>query len=157
MVKNLSNQELQKIVNFIKENYNEAPEHLYPKTVEELLKRDGESEVLVIEDGFGIEGLSFFKFISPKLVENYRTVVRLDTRRKGVSKKLSILIEGMIVSMGATKIKCHIYVDNYPSIFRRIKSGFLIEGLLRNHEEKGRHEYVLGKELKTQELEFDFE
>lgn len=147
MVKNLPKQKLQEIVDFVVENYDNAPEHLYPKTVEELLLKDGESEVLITEDAHGIEGLCFFKFLTPSLVESYRTVVRLDVRGRHVSMKLSEIMEGMVRNMGAKKIKCHIYTDNIPSLFRRIKTGFLVEGLLRNHDEKGRHEYILGKEL----------
>jgi len=138
---------LQQIVDFVIDNYESAPNHLYPKTVEELLERDGKSEVVIVEDEHGIEGLCFLRFLTPKLVESYRTVVRLDVRRMGVSKKLAELSESLMRNSGVNKIKCHIYTDNLPSLFRRLKGNYIIEGLLRNHEEKGRHEYILGKEL----------
>jgi len=147
MIKNLPQSTLQQIVDFAIDNYDDAPDHLYPKTVEELLEKDGRSEVIMVEDGYGIEGLCFLRFITPKLVESYRTVVRLDVRRMGVSKRLAELSETLMRNNGVEKIKCHVYTDNLPSIFRRLKGNYLIEGLLRNHEEKGRHEYVLGKEL----------
>jgi len=98
-------------------------------------------------DNHGIEALSFFKFLTPKLVEKYRTVVRLDLRGHGLSKQLDSHIENMLRNEGVKKIKSHIYVDNFPSLFGRLKRGYLIEGLLRNHDEPGMHEYILGKEL----------
>jgi len=146
MIKNLSQQKLQEIVDFIKDNY-EAPSYLIPESVEELVSKHGNSEIFAMYDNHGIEALSFFKFLTPKLVEKYRTVVRLDLRGHGLSKQLDSHIENMLRNEGVKKIKSHIYVDNFPSLFGRLKRGYLIEGLLRNHDEPGMHEYILGKEL----------
>jgi N-acetylglutamate synthase-like GNAT family acetyltransferase len=147
MIKNLTKQKQQEIVDFIKDNY-EAPEFLIPKSVEDLVEKHGLSEVFIIEDEHGIEALSFFKLLTPKLAEKYRTVVRLDVRGHGLSKKIDEHVENLLRNSGIKKIKTNIYVDNYPSLFGRLKKGYLIEGLLRNHDEPGRHEYILGKELR---------
>lgn len=147
MIKDLPKNQLQKIVDFAIDNYDDAPEHLYPKTVEELLERDGNSEVIVLEDDYGIEGMCMLRFLTPKLVESYRTIVRMDVRRRGVSKKLAEISENMLRNAGVKKIKCNVYTTNLPSLFRRLKGGFLVEGTLKNHERRGSHEYVLGKEL----------
>jgi len=146
MIKNLSKTKLQEIVDFIKDNY-EAPSYLIPESVEDLVSNHGNSEIFAMYDNHGIEALSFFKFLTPKLVEKYRTVVRLDLRGHGLSKQLDGHIENMLRNEGVKKIKSNIYVDNFPSLFGRLKRGYLIEGLLRNHDEPGRHEYILGKEL----------
>jgi GNAT superfamily N-acetyltransferase len=143
----MSKQKQQLIVDFIKDNY-EAPDYLIPKSVEELVENHGTSEVFAIEDNHGIEAISFFKLITPKLAEKYRTVVRLDVRGHGLSKKLDEHIENLLRNEGVRKIKTNIDVDNFPSLFGRLKRGYLIEGLLRNHDEPGRHEYILGKELR---------
>ena len=148
MVKNLPYQKLQQIVNFVKENYDTGEDYLLPKDVNDLIKQDGDSEVFISEDDHGIDGLSFVRFRGKSLAETYRTVVRLDCRGLGVGKKLNLVIENMLRNMKIHKIKCHIFTDNFPSIFKRLKEGYLIEGLLRNHDEPGKHEYILGKELR---------
>lgn len=147
MIKNIPKQRLQEIVDFIKDNY-EAPSYLIPESVEDLIEKHGRSEVFMLEDNHGIEALSFFKLLTPKLAEKYKTVVRLDVRGHGLSKKLDEHIENLLRNEGITKIKTNIYTDNFPSLFGRLKRGYLVEGLLRNHDEPGKHEYILGKELK---------
>ena len=146
MIKNLQKERLQEIVDFIKDNY-EAPSYLIPSSIEDLISNHGNSEVFIVEDNYGIEALSFFKLLTPKLAEKYKTVVRLDVRGHGLSKQIDEHIEGLLRSEGVRKIKTNIYVDNFPSLFGRLKRGYLIEGLLRNHDEPGKHEYILGKEL----------
>lgn len=146
MIRNLNKQDLEKIVTFIKDNY-EAPSYLIPQSVEELVTYHGYSEVFMIEDDYGIEALSFFKKISPNLAEKYKTVVRLDVRGIGLSKQVDEYIENILKTNGVTKIQTNVFTDNFPSIFSRLKRGYLIEGLLRNHDKLGRHEYILGKVL----------
>ena len=146
MIRNLQKEQLQKIVDFIKDNY-EAPDFLIPESVQLLVHEHGDSEIVILEDEYGIEGVTFFKFLSPLLVEKYRTVVRLDVRGAGISKKLDDTVENLAYTAGAKKIKTNIYANNLPSIFGRLKRGYLIEGLLRNHDGPGMHEYILGKEL----------
>jgi hypothetical protein len=146
MIKDLPQKKLSEIVDFIKDNY-EAPSYLIPQSVEELLDKHGKSEVLLIHDNYGIEALSFFHILTPSLAEKYRTVVRLDSRGRGLSKSMDEHIEGLLKTSGVKKIKTNIYVDNFPSLIGRLKRGYLVEGLLRNHDEPGRHEYILGKEL----------
>jgi hypothetical protein len=138
---------LQQIVDFVIDNYEDAPSYLIPQTVEELLEKNGNAEIVISEDDYGIDGLSFFRYISPTLVESFRTVTRMDVRSQGISKNLNETMENMLKNLGVSKIKCHIYADNYISLFRRVKMGYLIEGLLRNHDTVGQHEYILGKEL----------
>ena len=147
MLKNLPQEKLQQIVDFLIENYDTAPDYLIPKSVKQLLEEDGNSDIFIIEDEYGIEGVTFVKVIREKLAEVYRTVVRMDVRGRGISKQLNSVSENMLRGAGIRKIKCHIFVNNYPSLFRRLKMGYLIEGLLKNHDEPGRHEYILGKEI----------
>lgn len=146
MIKNLQRERLQQIVDFVKDNY-EAPEHLIFESVEELVERHGKSEVFIIEDLHGIEALSFFKIITPHLAEKHTTIVRLDVRGAGLSKQADSHIEEMLRNSGVRKIKTNIYTNNFPSLFGRLKRGYLIEGLLRDHDQQGMHEYILGKEL----------
>lgn len=146
MIKHLQKEKLQLIVDFIKDNY-EAPDFLIPNSVEELVAKHGDSDIVILEDEHGIEGLTFFRIIRAKLAEKYRTVVRLDVRGAGISKKLDETVEGLLQTAGIKKIKTHVYTNNFPSIFGRLKRGYLVEGLLRNHDEPGMHEYILGKEL----------
>lgn len=146
MIKNLPKENLLKIVEFIQDNY-EAPEFLIPKSVSDLIEDHGKSHIIIVKDDYGIEALSLIKLITPYLAEKYRTVVRLDSRGRGISKKIDELAENFLRNQGITKIKTNIYTNNFPSLFGRLKRGYVIEGLLRNHDEQGRHEYVLGKEL----------
>lgn len=147
MLKNLPRQKLQQIVNFVVENYDTAPEYLYLSTVDELIQKDGNSEVFMIEDEYGIEAMCLVNFESPHVAEVYRTVVRLDVRNRGLSKQLDETVENTLRNAGFKKVQTYIYAHNLPSVFRRLKRGFLIEGLLRNQDGNGRNTYILGKEL----------
>lgn len=147
MIKNLPQIRLQQIVDFVVENYDIAPEYLYPKTVEEFIQKDGNSEVFMIEDEYGIEAMCLVCFESPHVAEIYRTVVRLDVREQGLSKKLDEIVENALRNAGLKKVQTYVYANNLPSVFRRLKRGFLVEGLLRNQDGNGRNTYILGKEL----------
>ena len=43
-----------------------------------------------------------------------------------------------------------IYIDNIPMIVIKLRQGYIIEGLHRDHERPGLHEYSLGKVLAPQ-------
>jgi len=138
---------LQQIVDFAVDNYDTAPEYLYPKTVEELLERDGKSEVFMIEDEYGIEAMCLVSRKYEHVAEIYRTVVRMDVRGHGLSKKLDEIVENTLRNAGVKKLQSFIYTNNFPSLFRRLKRGFLVEGLTRNQDGKGMNTYIMGKEL----------
>ena len=72
----------------------------------------------------------------------------MDVRGMGVSKKMDEITESLLRNAGVKKVQTFIYVDNFPSIMRRLKRGFLVEGLLRNQDGKGMNTYIVGKELK---------
>lgn len=75
------------------------------------------------------------------------TMVLPDRRSQGVGRCLNEHFVEYLKEEGYHKIVSHIYVDNLPSIILKLKLGYLIEGTLRNHDEPGQHEYILGKEI----------
>lgn len=85
--------------------------------------------------------------ISPKLAKLQGTIVAKNYRGHGLSKRLWTGVEVIMKEAGFEKAKCEVYYDNIPQLVARLKLGFLIEGLMRDHEEVGKHEYILGKRL----------
>ena len=138
---------MQQIVDFVIDNYDNADNYLFPQNVDELVKKDGDSEVFMIEDEYGISSLCFVRVNYKHHATVYRTVVRMDVREQGLSKQLDEVVENTLRNSGVKKIESRIYVNNYPSIFRRLKRGFLVEGLMRNQDGKGKDTYLMGKEL----------
>lgn len=138
----LSNiQNRQELYNFYHRNY-DAPAHLLPESPESI-----EGIYYAFTDGVHTLAVTKHVYPTPHLLKTNHTVVHKDFRGQGVGKRLGDAVEEMVREMGVTKITCHVYVDNLPSVMLKLKQGFLVEGLLRNHEETGRHEYIMGKEL----------
>jgi RimJ/RimL family protein N-acetyltransferase len=135
----------EEIHSFIEENY-DAPEHLKPG-LQELIKSNKSFVFQRIGNEGELVGVSFYKEITPNLVETSTTVVHKKWRRAGVATLLNDKMEKIFEEKKFKKISCFIYTKNLPSIFLKLKRGYLIEGLRRNHDFQGVHEYVLGKEL----------
>jgi len=141
------------VVNFIKENYN-APDILLP-SVEELEKQH--LDMVMVSEPFDfaeagnvgeiVLGITFLKNITETLMETRTTVVRKDKRGQGVATMLNVFVEDIAKKKGINKISCHIYAENLTSLFIKLKRGYLIEGLLRDHDTKGQHEYFVSKTL----------
>jgi RimJ/RimL family protein N-acetyltransferase len=130
-----------RVYRFYHDNY-EAPQYLLPQKPDDLVG----NYYIVEEDG---QILAVTKHIHETSfrVKTSSTVVRKDKRGQGIATFMNDEMEKMLTFSGFTKIECNIYVDNLPSLILKIKRGYLIEGLLRDHDEPGKHEYVLAKYL----------
>lgn len=84
------------------------------------------------------------------LAESIKTVVDPAHRQRGVGAAISRAIEDEIRRAGFTKVMSTIYIDNIPMIVIKLRQGYIIEGLHRDHERPGLHEYSLGKLLTPQ-------
>ena len=84
------------------------------------------------------------------LAESIKTVVDPAHRQRGVGAAISRAIEAELRSAGFTKAMSTIYIDNIPMIVIKLRQGYIIEGLHRDHERPGLHEYSLGKVLAPQ-------
>ena len=62
-----------------------------------------------------------------------------------VGASLSQTIEDEVRRRGYLKVVTTIYVQNLPMIFIKLKQGYYVEGLCRDHDRPGLHEYTLGK------------
>jgi RimJ/RimL family protein N-acetyltransferase len=131
----------QELYNFYHRHY-EAPAHLLPESPEALT-----GTYYAFTDGVHTLAVTKHTYVTPHLLRSNHTVVHKDFRNQGVGKRMGEAVHDMCREMGVTKITCNVYVDNIPSIVLKLKQGFLVEGLVRNHEETGRHEYIMGKEL----------
>lgn len=94
-----------------------------------------------------ILGVTAVEPISDKLVKLHGTVIDKDHRGKKLSSKMWSLLENQLKKDGIEKAMCEVYYDNFVQIISRLRLGFLVEGLLRDNEEIGKHEYILGKRL----------
>lgn len=81
------------------------------------------------------------------LAESIKTVVDPAHRQRGVGAAISQAIEDEIRRAGFTKAMSTIYIDNIPMIVIKLRQGYIVEGLHRDHEKPGLHEYSLGKRL----------
>jgi len=88
-----------------------------------------------------------YKRYTDNLVMIQSTMVIDGYRGQGVGRFLNAQLEKHFKEKGFGKIVSHIYVQNLPSIILKLKLGYLVEGTLRDHDFKGQHEYVLGKQL----------
>ena len=123
-----------------------TPKHLIPE--EDLLKDPSISTYFVRdEEDEGIIATASMKKWSPTLVEMQRTIVHDAYRGRGLGKKLATAMEEKAEELGFKKIWSFTYTTNFPMIFLRLKMGYLIEGLLRDSDAPGIHEYVFGKEI----------
>jgi RimJ/RimL family protein N-acetyltransferase len=79
------------------------------------------------------------------LAESVKTVVDPAHRNRGVGAAISQAIEDEVRRAGFTKVMSTILITNIPMIIIKLKQGYLIEGIHRDHEKPGLHEYSLGK------------
>lgn len=79
------------------------------------------------------------------LAESAKTVVDPMHRGKGLGVVLSQAIEDEIRRRGYKKVVTAIYVTNLPMIFIKLRQGYLFEGIHRDHDAPGLHEYSMGK------------
>lgn len=149
----LNKDQKQYLVDFIAKNY-EAPEYLLP-TIDELEKSDltvfiASVPIDLFEAGnVGDEvfGLTFGGFVTDSLFRTRTTIVRKDMRGKGIAKALNDDLEDYCKAHNVNKISCNIYTNNLPSLFLKLKRGYIIEGLHKDHDEIGSHEYLVSKFL----------
>jgi len=92
-------------------------------------------------------GLTGFFIKSSYLAETVKTVIVPAYRGKGLGAELSRLVEEEVRKRGYRKVMSTILVDNLPMIFIKLKQGYMFEGIHRDHEEFGFHEYSFGKLL----------
>ena len=92
-------------------------------------------------------GIVSFKVITKHLVDLQRTMVDVEQRRKGYGLMIGSAIEDELRRLGYGKIMMSCYSTNQGIITLKLKEGYVIEGLLRNHYELGKHDYIFGKEL----------
>ena len=126
------------LYNFYQRNY-EAPDYLLPTTFEGIY--------YTVTDGEHLLAVTKHHYPSPFLLKTSSTVVHKDMRGQGIGRFLNEEVEKMAKENGVLKLACHVYVDNLPSLILKLKRGYIIEGTLYNHDEPGKHEYILGKEL----------
>jgi len=94
-----------------------------------------------------IVAASSYENLSPRVALMQSTKVLGVLRGRGFGRLINSHMEKELKSRGFGKIQSHIYVDNLASVILKLKIGYLIEGQLRDHDEFGQHEYVLGKVL----------
>jgi len=79
------------------------------------------------------------------LAESVKTVVDPAHRKRGLGAAISVAIENEVRRAGFAKVMSTILVNNVPMIVIKLRQGYLIEGIHRDHEKPGLHEYSLGK------------
>jgi RimJ/RimL family protein N-acetyltransferase len=134
-------EQLQTLYNFYHRHY-DAPDYLLPKKT--FNKQD---LYYILKDEDQVLAVTKYQYPSPFALLTSGTVVHKEMRGQGIGEKLNELTEEMAKENGITKITCQIYVDNIASVILKLKRGYLVEGLLRDHDEIGQHEYILGKRL----------
>lgn len=92
-------------------------------------------------------GIVSFKVVTPHLVDLQRTMVDVKYRRMGYGRDIGTAIEKEIRELGYGKIMMSCYSTNTAIINLKLSEGYVIEGLLRNHYDVGKHDYIFGKEL----------
>jgi GNAT superfamily N-acetyltransferase len=79
------------------------------------------------------------------LAETVKTVVDPAHRKQGVGAAISVAIEDEVRRAGFSKAMTTILIDNIPMIVIKLRQGYIVEGIHRDHEKPGLHEYSLGK------------
>ena len=133
------------IEKFYAEHYS-APQYLMP-TAHSINGESSNKEYYMYMDKLETVAIFAVTRLTPKHIMTSSAVVHKDHRGKGIGKKINEWYETYAKKYGYNKITSEIYVDNIPSIVLKLKRGYLIEGLMRNHDEPGKHVYTLGKEL----------
>lgn len=92
-------------------------------------------------------GMSSYQKVSKRLVMTERTILYPKYRGLGYGTATSKELERVLKAKGFGKICCQVYTFNHYMVLLKMKQGYFIEGLLRDHEDVGLHEYYLGKEI----------
>jgi len=147
-ISKVSSFEALQILTLINQHY-DAPEHLKVKTVKELYDKIAKdnAKVGVIKENDEIVTVSFYKKMTDHLVMTYWTIVHKAHRKKRLAYRINEEFEKIFKQQGFKKVMCDIYTDNLPSLFLKLKRGYLVEGLRKNHDLQDVHEYTLGKEI----------
>lgn len=135
------------IFNFMHENTVEDDTITLPGTVEDL---DKPGLYFYIAAGFADPskiGIVSFQHVTPWLADLQRTLVHVNHRGKGYGREISEAIEAEIKKLGYGKIMMACYSTNKAIIGLKMSEGYLIEGCLRDHYSKGKHDYIFGKML----------
>lgn len=130
------------IINFYKNNPSK-----YVLGMAEAMEEDELVEVTYCGLYFGEEliAITAYSHMTDHLAMMQSTTVKSDHRGIGIGRTLNTKIEEYLKGIGYGKIVSHIYIDNLPSIILKLKLGYVIEGLLKDHDVVGQHEYILGK------------
>lgn len=144
IIENIILPEAEQIAAFYQKHY-DAPDYIMPTRSSILASK--RTYILYLGESEEILGISSLEPITAHLVGCHATVVASDSRGQGIGKKLNESIENYAKSQGFGKIKTNIYVDNVPSIVLKLKLGYEFEGRLMDHDEPGKHEYIMGKLL----------
>lgn len=94
-----------------------------------------------------VVGISCYKKLSPTYVEISKTIIDPKFRDRGFGSLLSEKMVELVKERGFKKVLSIVYTTNLKMLFIRLKQGFMVEGLMRNADAPGVHEYFLGKEL----------
>jgi len=94
-----------------------------------------------------LAGISSYVVMYGTVAQMQNTMVDPTYRRMGIGTMLNNAIEEHAKETGITKLVSHVYTSNHISLMLKIKQGYLVEGLLRDHDGEGIHEYILGKKL----------
>ena len=92
-------------------------------------------------------GTTGFYYKTPMLAETVKTIVFPEYRGMGLGEAISWSIEEECKKRGIKKISSCIYIDNIAMITIKLKQGYIVEGIHRDHDAPGYHEYSLGKLL----------
>ena len=133
------------VLDLIKDHHDTMPDELKPKNLSDLGDRLTTWYKIMI--GNIPVGMTAYQHITPNLAYVKRTIVHPDHRNMGVAKAAWILMEDILKKNGYGKAFCHVFSTNTAMVNVRVKAGFVIEGLLKDHDALGIHCYVLGKKL----------
>ncbi len=102
----------------------------------------------IIEEATGDKiGVTSYKALSKTLVEIQKTILHPQYRGNGYGRPVVEAMENVLEKRGFKKMMAFVYTTNLSMIILRLKTGFLIEGLLRNSDAPGIDEYIMGKEI----------
>lgn len=118
-------------------------------TPKELLKKElpEANYFFVYNQKDELIGMTSYIKKSKRLVMTERTILYPKYRGQGYGTAISACLEDELKKKGFKKIICEILTFNISMLIIKIRQGFLIEGLMRDHDNRGIHQYFLGKEI----------
>lgn len=118
-----------------------------PGNVSDLQKEGLQFYIATAVDNPYKVGIVSFQKITDWLVDLQRTMVDTSCRGRGYGREISTAIESVIKKLGYGKIMMTCYSTNKAIISLKMSEGYLIEGCMKDHYAKGKHDYVFGKLL----------